>query len=452
MAYSWFIDGVRWTGEVQTAEPYTGNPLSDPDLNEHTASLPQIICSVVLAQDKDCLILLDGAGYYRLPTTADMEYLLENGLTAEILIARLASRKIYLRGVGERSTIMLLGNQLISTLYENITMVALGGADYDVAINKCILASSLHYDDPVYGDTYYHYAYSLLLYGVVNSGYNQHPANIAYSQAIGTQAQTIYGAHLRAADLSQVSLEKVSYTEITGKTGWTDYECINTYAAKDVALDGTNGYGPENGAYRITYDEYEDEAVPTLTGLTISPSTSYMAPWRSVQLTVTGNYSDGTAVDVTASSAYASSSETIASVSSSGLVKSLSTGLTSITATMSGFTATALIVVQNVLPRTGSQIVAFAANSGAYRSMEYKTKRYKFKPASLSCIKVIADQYPVEVDVVYPSLKRAQSISVTSSKAQRIKSALVDCCEIVIRGNSQVSAVFLASSMDELPL
>jgi hypothetical protein len=180
--------------------------------------------------------------------------------------------------------------------------------------------------------------------------------------------------------------------------------------------------------------------------ISIVPKTKYMNVGDSQQLTVY----NGT-VDVTSSATFSSSNSGVASVTSGGLVRSISTGMSSITATVGEFTATALIVVQYALPQN-SQIVSFASRHGVYRSMEYKSKRYKFKPASLSCIKVIADQYPVEIDVIFPSLKRAQSVSITSSRAQRIKSALVDCCEVVIRGNSQVSAVFLASSMDELPL
>lgn len=327
----------------------------------------------------------------------------------------------------------------IYTSSDGINFSDLGTFAYSIYVWKgiCIDESYLCFSDPTDTNTIV-FVYNLTTHTSSSAGAFRKSCAIAYD---GFQP-VIVGVYYSAAE--------------SGIYDW------NTSAGTFDVIENSAGKTYYTILYREDLDIFiaaGDGIVSKLTRqsaaisrIEISPKTKYMKPGMSEQFIVTAIRVNGTTKDITSQSTFASSNTGVAPISSAGLAKAVAVGMTQITATYEGMTDTALIVVQNVLPSSSGEIVAFAANSGAYRSMEYKTKRYKFKPASLSCIKVIADQYPVEVDVVYPSLKRAQSISVTSSKAQRIKSALVDCCEIVIRGNSQVSAVFLASSMDELPL
>jgi hypothetical protein len=193
--------------------------------------------------------------------------------------------------------------------------------------------------------------------------------------------------------------------------------------------------------------------IEDIVSMRIFPGSKYLLPGGSQQCAVYGAWDDGHEEDITSSiTSWESSGPAIAPVSFSGLVKALTIGRTAIKASLGDLSATALFVVQVVLPQANGKIIAFASRPDVYRSFEYKTKRYQFRKQSISVIMVVAEHYPVDVDIVYPDIFRTQSVRVTSEKPQRVKSFLVESCEVTIRGNSQVSAIFLASSMGELPL
>lgn len=188
-----------------------------------------------------------------------------------------------------------------------------------------------------------------------------------------------------------------------------------------------------------------------LLSISVNPPSKYIRPGDALQYSVIGNYELGVTRDITSQvTDWESSDTSIATILSSGIAKAVATGKTTIKAVLGALSDTVLLMVRSVLPRP-PQIVAFSSQK-AYRSAEYLTKRFKFPKTSLSLVKVIASAYPVELDVVYPKLSKTLTVVVTSKRPKRIKSFLVDCCEVRIRTNSQVSAVFLASSMDELPL
>jgi len=110
--------------------------------------------------------------------------------------------------------------------------------------------------------------------------------------------------------------------------------------------------------------------------------------------------------------------------------------------------------IPNEIPvqTVSGNIVAFSNLSGRSRNAEYTSKRYAFPFTSLSVIKVLADKYPVDVDVVYPAIPMTMTVRVLSAKPQRIKSLLVDSCEIKFLTSSKITAIFLASSMGEIPI
>ena len=92
----------------------------------------------------------------------------------------------------------------------------------------------------------------------------------------------------------------------------------------------------------------------TLSSLTVTPTAPVIANGTAMQLVATGNFSDGTAQNLTTSVTWASSVPTVASVSNTagmqGLVSGLSKGQTSISATLSGKTgSTPLTVTDAVL-------------------------------------------------------------------------------------------------------
>src|SRR6185369_7101996 len=63
-----------------------------------------------------------------------------------------------------------------------------------------------------------------------------------------------------------------------------------------------------------------------LLGISISPTAATIAPSGSVALAATGNCEDGTSFDVTTTATWKSSDTSIATVSSTGLVKGVAVG------------------------------------------------------------------------------------------------------------------------------
>ena len=83
-----------------------------------------------------------------------------------------------------------------------------------------------------------------------------------------------------------------------------------------------------------------------LTTIDVAPSTATLAAGQTQQLTATGNYSDGTARDLTSVVAWTQSSATATSITPDGLVTALNTpGAQTISATWAGVTDTAAITV-----------------------------------------------------------------------------------------------------------
>lgn len=96
-------------------------------------------------------------------------------------------------------------------------------------------------------------------------------------------------------------------------------------------------------------------------------------------------------------------------------------------------------------------IVSFAGASG-YREVDYLSKKFKFAMSCLGCAKVLSTSYPVTLDVIYRKIPFAVALTVPSDEPVRLPTYLVDECEVRIYGDAEVSAVLLASTMQELPV
>src|SRR5262245_1987207 len=84
---------------------------------------------------------------------------------------------------------------------------------------------------------------------------------------------------------------------------------------------------------------------PTVTGISVTPPTQTVPPGQAVQLTATARYSDGSTKDVTAQASWNSSQLNVASVSS-GIVRGIDLGRTTIRALFERFSSSQTIVVQ----------------------------------------------------------------------------------------------------------
>ena len=87
----------------------------------------------------------------------------------------------------------------------------------------------------------------------------------------------------------------------------------------------------------------------TLTSLSITGQTVFSGIGQAGQLTVFGNYSDGTRQDVTSQVTFAVQNPSVATVSAAGAVKVVGFGTTSVTATLQPMTATVNLQVTLVL-------------------------------------------------------------------------------------------------------
>jgi uncharacterized protein YjdB len=72
---------------------------------------------------------------------------------------------------------------------------------------------------------------------------------------------------------------------------------------------------------------------PTLTTITVSPTTPSIQENATLQMIATGSYDDGSTKTITGSVSWSTSDDTIATVNSSGVVKGVAPGSASITAT-----------------------------------------------------------------------------------------------------------------------
>jgi hypothetical protein len=83
----------------------------------------------------------------------------------------------------------------------------------------------------------------------------------------------------------------------------------------------------------------------TLSFIIVSPSTPGIGTGTSQQFTATGYFSDGSSFNLTLQVTWTSSMPAVATISSNGLVSSTGNGATTITATLNGVSATAILTV-----------------------------------------------------------------------------------------------------------
>jgi len=86
----------------------------------------------------------------------------------------------------------------------------------------------------------------------------------------------------------------------------------------------------------------------TLTSVVVGPQNLSIKPGYSVQLTATGNYSDGSHKDLTSSASWSSAPTTIAAVAANGLATAMSGGTATITATSGSVSGDALLTVASL--------------------------------------------------------------------------------------------------------
>jgi uncharacterized protein YjdB len=88
----------------------------------------------------------------------------------------------------------------------------------------------------------------------------------------------------------------------------------------------------------------------TLTSITVTPANASVVVGSVTQFRATGKYSDGTTKDITASVSWVSSKPALATVSTSGLVRTIAAGSLTISAISVGITGSTVLVVSAPTP------------------------------------------------------------------------------------------------------
>ncbi len=113
-------------------------------------------------------------------------------------------------------------------------------------------------------------------------------------------------------------------------------------SSMQVTLDAGDGSATDGSG---NVDGGGSDAMRVIKSISIDPPTATLVKGSTRALVVTATYTDNTTGDVTAQAMFSSSSATIASVSTGGVVMALAPGNATITATVGTLTATTAITV-----------------------------------------------------------------------------------------------------------
>lgn len=148
-----------------------------------------------------------------------------------------------------------------------------------------------------------------------------------------------------------------STQNLTNLCTWTSSNpsvaTINTNGTLGLAtINATSGSTTITATYNNLNASTTINAAPIqLTNILITPSNqnSFIIAGGTIQYAATGVYSDGSSQNLTSSVTWASTSSNVASINVNGIATPLATGVTNITATLSGITGTTALSVGHYL-------------------------------------------------------------------------------------------------------
>lgn len=140
-----------------------------------------------------------------------------------------------------------------------------------------------------------------------------------------------------------------SKSDVTASATWSSADATVATVAVTGATATATGVTPGSTVISATFGGLTGSTPITvsgakLTGISISPSAATIAVGGTAILKATANYSDGSAVDVTATAVWSSADTTIATASG-GIVTGVAAGSTTVTASFGGATGSAAITV-----------------------------------------------------------------------------------------------------------
>lgn len=132
-----------------------------------------------------------------------------------------------------------------------------------------------------------------------------------------------------------------------------------------VTLVGCGGSGQNNSS------STPPPTTPSLTAITVTPSSAQIMDGSTQQFTATGKYSDGSSKNLTASVAWTSSASSVAGINASGVAVAGQTGTTTISASSSSLHGSATLSV-TASPLISISISPFAPSLPAGTSLQLK--------------------------------------------------------------------------------
>lgn len=140
--------------------------------------------------------------------------------------------------------------------------------------------------------------------------------------------------------------------DVTSQVSWlssaTGVATIDASGLATAVAVGTTVITAKSNNSSVTSTANLTVSTKVVTAITVAPSnpTLLLAGGQSQQFTASATFSDGTNGDVTTSASWTSSNTSVATINSSGLAEPVSTGTTTIGASLNGITGTTTLTIQ----------------------------------------------------------------------------------------------------------
>ena len=198
--------------------------------------------------------------------------------------------------------------------------------------------------------------------GIGSAGVSATSSNVTGNTNLSVSAATLVGISISAASASipvgdtlQLSavgtLTDGSTQDLTRSVNWASSapQVLTVQGAGLVAGMSIGAAGVTAASGGITAATTLNVSAPVLSSITISPAGPTVPLGSSLQLTLSGTYSDGSTQDVTQQATWNIDTPTIASITSGGVVSGLQVGTTGVEASINGVQASDTVTVQPLL-------------------------------------------------------------------------------------------------------
>ena len=198
--------------------------------------------------------------------------------------------------------------------------------------------------------------------GIGSAGVSATSSNVTGNTNLSVSAATLVGISISAASASipvgdtlQLSavgtLTDGSTQDLTRSVNWASSapQVLSVQGAGLVAGMSIGAAGVTAASGSITAATTLNVSAPVLSSITISPAGPTVPLGSSLQLTLSGTYSDGSTQDITQQATWNIDTPTIASITSGGVVSGLQVGTTGVEASINGVQASDTVTVQPLL-------------------------------------------------------------------------------------------------------